>query len=606
VSEEGTLVRGFRTSTEYTREFNMNIFDMQRYYATMNENNFEIIQISPDGNCQFGSLSMCLYGDPMHTDLVRQKVVEFMLVSPHEFQSLMINFPSSESNHNNNASINDGIRFLGTKEYEKQCQYLSKNRNWGNAYSLHAARLLYSIRIYIHSCDVVPERLTPADREMTNEIRLSYENREHYNAVFVKQMDNDDQKENNNNYGILEDRYKQNPGSYEDIIIAQKAEENHINLLEQKSIILDQLPDVLPGVDGINADILGAGDDYHEQQEQEQEQEQQQQQQQQQQQLLLIDNNAVSPMKCINTITGPIIMPHSSNFIIPLMIYIEPQFQINAAYGSLEHNCLLIQEIHLDHAIKDTIGFINECIPIELSFKIKRMILPAISNKAEEDIIMEEKQSLLSEISKHTKFKIHVTQHGFWIFKYETKRVDKIMNQCFINKGIEKNQQMWFSLDNDKNLVLLFQSFLQQCTDVNEIYKLLLTQSSASKSKNEIAYKEKILHYIEQRLSTADNDDDEFLTNNDLQDLLAEFAKDKKTESPYWKLFWTASQESFKSIINIHNRNDATHQFRYSKKDFKIIPPINVTSIPKAKDKTAPLVNQISLQQLEEYKSRQK
>lgn len=114
-----------------------------------------------DGNCQFRSVSFCLYGTEDHHGHVRRKAIEYMRQRSEEFEM-----------------------FLG-EEYPQYLGGMERSRTWGDELTLRAIAEVYNLVINVitstHKNWFL--RYSPSSGTAPREVFLTYISPLHYNAV---------------------------------------------------------------------------------------------------------------------------------------------------------------------------------------------------------------------------------------------------------------------------------------------------------------------------------------------------------------------------------------------------------------------------------------
>lgn len=144
----------------------------------METKGFKIVEVSPDGNCLFRSISFLMYGDQKYHLQIRKACCDYL-----ERESKRFEFLAEEGQF---------------------ADYVNNMRNpavWGDEPELRAIEELYDRPIEMYSCDIVgakdeddftlPLAAYQAGEEVTGmaavePLRLSFHGNNHYNAVALK------------------------------------------------------------------------------------------------------------------------------------------------------------------------------------------------------------------------------------------------------------------------------------------------------------------------------------------------------------------------------------------------------------------------------------
>jgi hypothetical protein len=165
---------GLHTERQQVEESNRE----KEFRKKMVEKGFQVIDVSPDGNCLFRSVSVLLFGDETHQAEIREAVCNYMEKDAKRFEFL----------------AEDGD-FAG---YVKNMRNLAV---WGDEPELRVIEELYDRPISMFSCDIVGQNEADdfteplahykvgeevAGLQDTEPLRLSFHGNNHYNAVVLK------------------------------------------------------------------------------------------------------------------------------------------------------------------------------------------------------------------------------------------------------------------------------------------------------------------------------------------------------------------------------------------------------------------------------------
>lgn len=114
-----------------------------------------------DGNCQFRSLSRCLYGTPVHHAFVRQKAVAYIKQHRADFEA-----------------------FLG-EDFKTYVREMARDGVWGDELTLRAVSESFGVVVNVVSSDSDNwfHRYIPLHALVQHEAFLSFVSPVHYNAV---------------------------------------------------------------------------------------------------------------------------------------------------------------------------------------------------------------------------------------------------------------------------------------------------------------------------------------------------------------------------------------------------------------------------------------
>ncbi|EGC38426.1 hypothetical protein DICPUDRAFT_76029 [Dictyostelium purpureum] len=150
--------------------------EIEKAYLRLNER-IELYQLMPkneipgDGNCQMHALSDQIYGDLLHSKLIRFRIVCWLR------RNKGFKLP-------NGATLSD---FITTNSWEEYCNNMSKNGTWGDHLTLVAAAEVFKRSISIISSVESQSSffidITPKSKEDDNAILLSHFAEFHYGSL---------------------------------------------------------------------------------------------------------------------------------------------------------------------------------------------------------------------------------------------------------------------------------------------------------------------------------------------------------------------------------------------------------------------------------------
>lgn len=149
--------------------------------------------ISPDGNCQMRAIADQLFGDQEKHNEVRRNVVQWLQSNEK--------FPVDETGSTTLSEFLDRDQFPTWRHY---CDYMARDRAWGDHMTLLAAAQVYHARIWVLSnvdsddsqcvsvINPIPSPASLRGNAKTNQVRdvrLSHWAELHYNSLYP--VDND-------------------------------------------------------------------------------------------------------------------------------------------------------------------------------------------------------------------------------------------------------------------------------------------------------------------------------------------------------------------------------------------------------------------------------
>ncbi|XP_059458244.1 OVARIAN TUMOR DOMAIN-containing deubiquitinating enzyme 9-like [Corylus avellana] len=153
-----------KTNNEQAPSADEVISDHQRLLERLELYYLEENEVKGDGNCQFGSLSDQLYGDPKLHELIREKVIEQLKSQPRLYENFV---PMS---------------------YDEYLKKMSKVGEWGDHVTLQAAADRFGIRIFLITSfkDSFFIEILPRIQKSEKVLLLSFWAEIHYNSVYPK------------------------------------------------------------------------------------------------------------------------------------------------------------------------------------------------------------------------------------------------------------------------------------------------------------------------------------------------------------------------------------------------------------------------------------
>ena len=125
-----------------------------------------IFNTDGDGNCLFASISVVAYGNPRFHMVIRDKVMDYILVNKEYFK----NFIQTQ-----------------IESIEQYVQRKRMNGVWGDDVELQAISEIYDRAIEIYAYQTQPMRTFHERSENDKEpFRISYHGNSHYNAILVQ------------------------------------------------------------------------------------------------------------------------------------------------------------------------------------------------------------------------------------------------------------------------------------------------------------------------------------------------------------------------------------------------------------------------------------
>ena len=205
-----TLNSSYSNISSFCNNSNISLSQEQelKFKNLMKRNNFEIREVSGDGNCLFRAISDQIYGTDKYYEIIREKCMDYLEVQKKFFQ------------------------FFVEGNFDEYIKEKRKSGVWGDDIELEALSEIYNRPIEIYSGTTVPLKCFHEDTKkflykegtVTAPIRLSYHGSKHYNSVIP--LHNDDFK-----YKLYENSLiNGKPGAYEKKIIAlAKDNEERLN-----------------------------------------------------------------------------------------------------------------------------------------------------------------------------------------------------------------------------------------------------------------------------------------------------------------------------------------------------------------------------------------
>uniref|UniRef100_A0AC34GQ09 Ubiquitinyl hydrolase 1 n=1 Tax=Panagrolaimus sp. ES5 TaxID=591445 RepID=A0AC34GQ09_9BILA len=126
------------------------------------------VNINPDGNCFYSSLSTVLFGNDDSHEALRNAIVEYIREHRQEYEHLL----SSE------------------RQWDNYLQWQATLGSWGGQVELAAFTELYGVKVTILSEDTPPQTHGPANA--THEYFIIHRNGNHYNAAIVNNNEDAD------------------------------------------------------------------------------------------------------------------------------------------------------------------------------------------------------------------------------------------------------------------------------------------------------------------------------------------------------------------------------------------------------------------------------
>ena len=169
-----------------------------KFKELMKENNFEIKEVSGDGNCLFRAISDQVYGSDEYHEKIREMCMNYLTVQKKFFQ------------------------FFIEGDFDEYIKEKSKSGVWGDDIELEALSEIYNRPIEIYSGTAVPIKCFHEDNKkflykegiISVPIRLSYHGKKHYNSVIP--LKDDEYKYKLYKNSLISGK----PGIYEKKIIA--------------------------------------------------------------------------------------------------------------------------------------------------------------------------------------------------------------------------------------------------------------------------------------------------------------------------------------------------------------------------------------------------
>ena len=187
-----------RLFSEYKEKPDLLIEDEENEFLNLlHKNNFQIKEVSGDGNCLFRSISDQVYGTDKYHEMIREKCMDYLVILKEYFK------PYIEGDFD---------------EYIKEKR---KDAVWGDDVEIEALSEMYARPIEIYMGSETPIKSFHEDKYKSNgiskinknnitPIRLSYHRGNHYNSIIP--LDNDKEKYDQYYNSLI----KQEPGVYED------------------------------------------------------------------------------------------------------------------------------------------------------------------------------------------------------------------------------------------------------------------------------------------------------------------------------------------------------------------------------------------------------
>lgn len=177
----------------------------------MKAKGMEIVDVVPDGNCLFRSVSLLLFGDESRHGDIRKACCDYMESQPKRFEFLVAEGES----------------------FQEYVNTMRQDKCWGDEPELRVIEEIYDRPISMYSCDIVGtnENSDPteplahyrvgeevAGMEDTEPLRLSFHGNNHYNAVrLLAVKPKFDPTPDKNKQRIRRHRLLQNGGSLESV-----------------------------------------------------------------------------------------------------------------------------------------------------------------------------------------------------------------------------------------------------------------------------------------------------------------------------------------------------------------------------------------------------
>jgi len=149
--------------------------DDTKLRKTLDADGLEIVEMSPDGNCLFRSLSDQLFGDNgnAHYD-VRSAVCNFMEKDKGDFQVFLV-FEDDDDEDQDEEDARD---------FEHYIENMRQDGIWGGNLEVVAAARLYQRPIIVYSETLAAFTIDHGDsRSMGSDLLVSYHDNDHYNSV---------------------------------------------------------------------------------------------------------------------------------------------------------------------------------------------------------------------------------------------------------------------------------------------------------------------------------------------------------------------------------------------------------------------------------------
>lgn len=152
--------------------------DYTKLRKTLDADGLEIVEMNPDGNCLFRSLSDQLFGDngDAHFDM-RSSVCDFMEKNKSDFQVFLV----FEDEDDEDQDEEDA------KDFEHYIESMRQQGEWGGNLEVVAAARLYRRTITVYSETLSAFAIDHGDsRSMGSDLLVSYHDNDHYNSVRKK------------------------------------------------------------------------------------------------------------------------------------------------------------------------------------------------------------------------------------------------------------------------------------------------------------------------------------------------------------------------------------------------------------------------------------